>query len=115
MKECTLTLERAPATQKSMKNLKGTTQELISTYSLKQPQLKKLRFRVWAHSPAEYFYILTKSGLTLRHRTYAINQRKEDLLKWEENNLQKKVFGMLGVEKDIEKDKKEDKERRDYQ
>ena len=28
----------------------------------------------------EYLYILTKNGLTLRHRTYAINQSEEDLL-----------------------------------
>ena len=41
---------------------------------------KILRFRVWAHSLGEYLYILTKNGLTLRHRTYAINQSEEDLL-----------------------------------
>ena len=48
---------------------------------LKAAATKKLRFRVWTHSPTEYLYILTKNGLTLRHRTYAINQSKEDLLK----------------------------------
>ena len=48
---------------------------------LKAAATKKLRFRVWAHSLGEYLYILTKNGLTLRHRTYAINQSKEDLLK----------------------------------
>ena len=48
---------------------------------------KILRFRVWAHSLGEYLYILTENGLTLRHRAYAVNQREEDLLEWEENNL----------------------------
>ena len=43
--------------------------------------------RVWAYSLGEYLYILTKNGLTLRHRTYAINETDEDLLEWEENNL----------------------------
>ena len=47
---------------------------------LKNAATKKLRLRVWAHSPGEYLYILTKNGLTLRHRTYAINQTDEDLL-----------------------------------
>ena len=40
MKECTLTLKQVLATQKKLKNLKVTTQKLISTYSLKQLQLK---------------------------------------------------------------------------
>ena len=47
---------------------------------LKAAATKKLRFRVWAHSLVEYLYILTKNGLTLRHRTYAINQSEEELL-----------------------------------
>ena len=47
---------------------------------LKAAATKKLRFRVWAQSLVEYLYILTKNGLTLRHRTYAINQSEEDLL-----------------------------------
>ena len=47
---------------------------------LKAAATKKLRFRVWAHSLGEYLYILTKNGLSLRHRTNAINQSEEDLL-----------------------------------
>ena len=39
--------------------------------------------------------MLNKNGLTLRHRTYAINQDKKDLLEWEEgqeedHNLKKR-------------------------
>ena len=47
---------------------------------LKNVATKKLSLRVWAHSLREYLYILTKNGLTLRHRTYAINQTDKDLL-----------------------------------
>ena len=41
---------------------------------LKQAAAKKLRLRVWAYSLGEYLYILSKIGLTLRHRTYILNQ-----------------------------------------
>ena len=47
---------------------------------LKNVATKKLSLRVWAHLLGEYLYILTKNGLTLRHRTYAINQLDKDLL-----------------------------------
>ena len=47
---------------------------------LKQAATKKLSLRVWAHSLGEYLYILTKNGLTLRHRTYTINQTDNGLL-----------------------------------
>ena len=47
---------------------------------LKAAASKKLRLRVWAHSIGEYLYILSRSGLTLRHRTYTINQEDEDFL-----------------------------------
>ena len=32
-----------------------------------------MRVRIWAYSPSEYLYVLSKSRLTLKHRTYAIN------------------------------------------
>ena len=47
---------------------------------LKQAATKKLSLRIWAHSLGEYLYILTKNGLTLRHRTYTINQTDDGLL-----------------------------------
>ena len=47
---------------------------------LKEAATKKLRLPVWAYSLGEYLYILSKNGLTLRHRTYAINQTDDDLL-----------------------------------
>ena len=47
---------------------------------LKEAVNKKSRLQVWAYSFGEYLYILSKNGLTLRHRTYAINQTDADLL-----------------------------------
>ena len=47
---------------------------------LKSAATKNLKVRVWAHSIGEYLYILSISGLTLQHRTYAINQENEDFL-----------------------------------
>ena len=46
---------------------------------LKEAATKKLRLRVWAYYLGEHLYILSKSGLTLRHRTYTINQTDYDL------------------------------------
>ena len=54
---------------------------------LKAAATKKLRLRVRDYSVGEYLYILSRSGLAFRHRTYTINQDDEDLLEWEENNL----------------------------
>ena len=39
-----------------------------------------LRVRIWAYSLSEYLYVLSKSRLTLKHRTYTINQRDDDFL-----------------------------------
>ena len=52
-----------------------------------------------AYSLGEYFYILSKNGLTLRYRRYAINQDDEGLLEWEEDrkencSLLKMEFGI---------------------
>ena len=47
---------------------------------LKEAANKKSRLQVWAYSFGEYLYILSKNGLTLRRRTYAINQTDDDLL-----------------------------------
>ena len=48
---------------------------------LKVAAAKRLRLRVWAaYSLGEYLYFLNKSGLTVRHRTYAIKQSDDDFL-----------------------------------
>ena len=66
---------------------------------LKAATTKKLRLRNLAYSLGEYFYILSKKRLTLRHRTYAINEDDEGLLEWEEDrkkncSMLKKEFGI---------------------
>ena len=38
------------------------------------------RVKIWAYSLSEYLYVLSKRGLTLKHRTYTINQSDEDFL-----------------------------------
>ena len=65
---------------KEAKKLERNDSKINLHIMLKNEATKKLRLRVWAHSLGEYLYILTKDWLTLRHRTYAINQSDEDLL-----------------------------------
>ena len=58
-----------------------TKDSKITLHSLpKEAATKKLRLRFSAHALGEYLYIVAKNGLTLRHRTYAINQTDKDLL-----------------------------------
>ena len=47
---------------------------------LKSSAATKLRLRIWAHSIGEYLYVLSRSGLTLRHKTYSISQKDDDFL-----------------------------------
>ena len=47
---------------------------------LKKAATKTFKLRIWAYSVGEYLYILTKNGLILKHRTYAINQSDDDFL-----------------------------------
>ena len=48
--------------------------------TLKEAAKYNLRVRVWAYSLSEYLYVLSKSGLTLKHRTCAINQSDDNFL-----------------------------------
>ena len=50
--------------------------------TLKAAASFNLRVRIWAYWLSEYLYVLSKSGLTLKHRTYAINQNDDDFLEW---------------------------------
>ena len=65
--------------------LERNASKLHVSIQVKATPTKKLRLRDWVYSIREYLYILSKSGLTLRHRTYAVNQYYEDLLEWEED------------------------------
>ena len=48
--------------------------------TLKEVVKYNLRVKIWAYSISEYLNVLSKSGLTLKHRTYAINQSDDDFL-----------------------------------
>ena len=48
--------------------------------TLKSVAQFNMRVRIWAYSLSEYLYVLSKSGLTLKHRTYPINQSDDDFL-----------------------------------
>ena len=79
---------------KEAEKLERNDSKLNLQIILKNPVFYKLRVRVWAYSLSEYLYVLSKSGLTLKHRTYAINQSDEDFLEWVgENNQFEKVSG----------------------
>ena len=65
---------------KETEKLEQNDSKITFRVLLKQAATKKLSLRVWAHSLGEYLYILTKNGLTLRHRTYTINQTDNGLL-----------------------------------
>ena len=41
--------------------------------TLKAAAKYKLRIRIWAYSLSTYLYVLSKSGLTSKHRTYTSN------------------------------------------
>ena len=47
---------------------------------LKNAATKMLRLRIWVHSIAEYLYVLSRSRLTLRHKTYSISQQHDNFL-----------------------------------
>ena len=48
--------------------------------TLKKAAPFSMRVRIWVYSLSEYLYVLAKSGLNLKHRTYAINQSDDDFL-----------------------------------
>ena len=64
---------------KEAEKLEQNNSKITLHILLKEAAKKKLRVRFWAHSLGEQLF-LTKNGLTLRQRTYAINQTGKDLL-----------------------------------
>ena len=73
---------------KEAEKLERNNSKINLHINLKAAAKYKLRVRIWAYSLSEYLYVLSKSGLTLKHRTYAINQIDEDFLeRIEENSL----------------------------
>ena len=65
---------------KEAKKLERNDSKINLQITLKDVADFTLRVRIWAYSLSEYLYVLSKSGLTLKHRTYTINQTDEDFL-----------------------------------
>ena len=65
---------------KEAEKLERNDSKINLQITLKAAAKYKLRVRIWAYSVSEYLYVLSKSCLTLKHRTYAINQSDEDFL-----------------------------------
>ena len=74
---------------KEAEKLERNDSKINLQITLKDTADFNLRVRVWAYSLSEYLYVLSKSGLTLKHRTYTINQTDEDFL---EQNVNKKLY-----------------------
>ena len=58
---------------KEPEKLERNDSEVNLQITLKDSVDFNLRVRIWAYSLSEYLYVLSKSGLTLKHRTYTIN------------------------------------------
>ena len=58
---------------KEAEKLERSDSKINLHIQFKSATTKRLRVRIWAYFLSEYLCILTKSGLTLKHRTYAIN------------------------------------------
>ena len=60
--------------------LERSNSKINLSIQLKNFATKKLRLRVWAYSLGEYLYVLSRQGLTLRHKTYSIAQEDNNFL-----------------------------------
>ena len=63
-----------------MEKLERDDSKIDLFIQLKKTATKKLRLRIWAYSFGEYLYVLSRQGLTLRHKTYSIVQEKDNFL-----------------------------------
>ena len=63
---------------KETEKLERNDSKINLQITLKKAAKFNLRVRIWTYLLSEYLYVLSKSGLTLKHRTYAINQSDED-------------------------------------
>ena len=75
-----LDLGGSSAYVKEAEKLERNNSKVNLQIALKDAADLNLRVRIWAYSLSEYLYVLSKSGLTLKHRTYTINQSDEDFL-----------------------------------
>ena len=65
---------------KEAEKLERNDSKINLQITLKDSADFNLRVGIWAYPLSEYLYVLSMSGLTLKHRTYTINQSDEDFL-----------------------------------
>ena len=58
---------------KEAEKLERNDSKINLQITLKKAAQFNMRVRIWAYSLSEYLYVLSKSRLPLKHRTYAIN------------------------------------------
>ena len=75
-----LDLRASPGYVKEAEKVERKDSKVNLQITLKDAANFNLRVRIWVYSLSEYLYVLSKSGLTLKHRTYTINQSDEDSL-----------------------------------
>ena len=63
---------------KEAEKLERNDSKINLQITLKNSAEFNLRVRIWAYLLSEYLCVLSKSGLTLKHRTYTINQSDKD-------------------------------------
>ena len=83
-----LDLGATSAYVKEAEKLERNDSKVNLQITLKDAADFNLRVRIWAYSPSEYLYVLSKSGLTLKHRTYTINQSDEDFFFFYNDDIQ---------------------------
>ena len=71
---------------KEAEKLERNDSKINLQITLKNPADFNLRARIWAYSLSKYLLVLSKSGLTLKRRTYTINQSDENFLEFLEVN-----------------------------
>ena len=75
-----LDLRKSSRYVKEAEKLERNDSKINLQITLKDAADFNLRVKIWAYLLSEYLYVLSKSGLTLKHRTYTINQSDEDFL-----------------------------------
>ena len=75
-----LDLRASSGCVREAENLERNDSKINLMITLKKAAQFNMRVRIWAYSLSEYLYVLARSGLTLKHRTYAINQSDDDFL-----------------------------------
>ena len=80
MKRTYLDLKAKSGYVKEAEKLERNDSKINVHIMLKKAATETFKLRIWVYSLGEYLYILTKNGLTLKHRTYIINQSDDDFL-----------------------------------